>query len=116
MFVDVFDTVGTMIPIIGKIKEVDKDVEKVEKKILGVDAAGTMLGAALGTTTVTAYIESLSGVEEGGRTGLTTIVTGILFLLAVFIAPITILFSTSVTSIALIYVGALMFSNVKNID
>ncbi len=116
MFVDIFDTVGTMIPILSEIKKVDKQVVKSDKKILSVDAASTIIGATLGTATVTTFIESLSGVEEGGRTGLTAIVTGILFLLTVFISPITSLFSPIVTSVALVYVGSLMFSHIALIN
>ena len=116
VFVDIFDTIGTVIPVKQKLKGVIKNDESMDKRILTVDAVGTTGGAILGTSTVTAFIESLTGLEEGGRTGLAAIVTGIMFLLFIFISPLTSFFSTAVTSIALTYVGALMFSSVKNIE
>ena len=80
------------------------------------DAIGTMAGACLGTSTVTTFVESASGVEAGGRTGLTALTTGILFLACMFLAPIAAIIPAAATSAALIYVGVLMVANLKNID
>ncbi|MBP3521463.1 MAG: NCS2 family permease, partial [Oscillospiraceae bacterium] len=80
------------------------------------DAVGTVVGACTGTSTVTTFVESASGVEAGGRTGLTALTTGILFLACIFIAPIAAIIPAPATSAALIYVGILMLSGLKNID
>ena len=86
------------------------------KQALVSDAVGTMLGSVTGTSTVTTFIESASGVEAGGRTGLTAIVTGVIFLLCMFLSPIAALIPAAATSSALIYVGVLMLSGLKDID
>ena len=86
------------------------------KEALMADAVGTVAGACLGTSTVTTFVESASGVEAGGRTGLTALTTGILFLACVFLAPIAAIIPAAATSSALIYVGVLMISNLKNVD
>ena len=88
---------------------------KMNKALL-TDAIGTCIGAFLGTSTVTTYVESAAGIMEGGRTGLTAIVTGILFLAALFIAPIAGLVPGAATAPALIIVGVLMMEGVMNID
>jgi len=86
------------------------------KEALLSDAIGTVVGSATGTSTVTTFVESASGVEAGGRTGLTALVTGIIFLACTFIAPIAAIIPAAATSAALIYVGVLMLTGLKNID
>ena len=86
------------------------------KEALLADAVGTVAGACTGTSTVTTFVESASGVEAGGRTGLTALTTGIIFLLCMFIAPIAAIIPAAATSSALIYVGILMLSGLKNIN
>ena len=85
------------------------------KEALLSDSIGTIVGACTGTSTVTTFVESASGVEAGGRTGLTAFTTGILFLACMFIAPIAAIIPAAATSAALIYVGVLMLSGLKNI-
>ncbi len=85
------------------------------KEALVADAVGTIAGAVTGTSTVTTFVESASGVEAGGRTGLTALTTGILFLACIFIAPIAAIIPAAATSAALIYVGVLMLSGLKNV-
>ena len=80
------------------------------------DAVGTVAGACCGTSTVTTFVESASGVEAGGRTGLTALTTGVLFLACIFIAPIAAVIPAAATSAALIYVGVLMLMGLKNVD
>ena len=86
------------------------------KEALLADAVGTVAGAATGTSTVTTFIESASGVEAGGRTGLTALTTGIMFLACMFLAPIAAIIPAAATSSALIYVGVLMITGLKNIN
>ena len=86
------------------------------KQALISDAVGTMVGACTGTSTVTTFVESASGVEAGGRTGLTAFTTGILFLACIFIAPIAAIIPAAATSSALIYVGILMLGGLKHVD
>ena len=96
-----------------------KDKAKGEKtigKAMLVDAVGVSAGAALGTSTITAYVESASGVEAGGRTGLTSVTTGLLFILALFIAPLALVVPSAATAPALIIVGVLMMSQVRSIE
>ncbi len=83
------------------------------KEVLISDAVGTIAGAVTGTSTVTTFVESASGVEAGGRTGLTALTTGILFLACIFIAPIAAVIPAAATSAALIYVGVLMIGGLK---
>ena len=85
------------------------------KEVLISDAVGTIAGAVTGTSTVTTFVESASGVEAGGRTGLTALTTGILFLACIFIAPIAAVIPAAATSAALIYVGVLMIGGLKNV-
>ncbi|MBS7262061.1 MAG: NCS2 family permease [Eubacteriales bacterium] len=115
--IDMFDTIGTVVATAGRAKMTDEEgnVPKM-KEILLSDAIGTVVGSATGTSTVTTFIESASGVEAGGRTGLTALTTGILFLACIFIAPIAAIIPAAATSAALIYVGVLMLSGLKKID
>jgi len=117
LFVDIFDTIGTLVGVTTQAKLVDKDggIPKVKQALLS-DAVGTVAGAALGTSTVTSYIESAAGVSAGGRTGLTSFTTGILFLLALFLSPLFGLIPGAATAPALIFVGFLMMQPVTGID
>ncbi|MGG4036265.1 NCS2 family permease [Paenibacillus cisolokensis] len=117
-FVELFDTFGTLIGTANRAG-IMKDPEKGKKKVgeaMLVDAIGVSGGAMLGTSTVTAYIESSSGIAQGGRTGLTAVTTGVCFLLALFISPIVALIPGSATAAALIIVGVLMMQSVREID
>ena len=119
-FVELFDTFGTLIGTTTRAGILsEKNKKEGEKKIgraMLVDAAGVSGGALLGTSTITAYIESNSGIEEGGLTGLTAVTTGILFLLALLIAPLALLVPSAATAPALIVVGVLMISQVRKIE
>lgn len=117
LFVDFFDTVGTLVGVASKANMLDKDgkVPKAGRALL-VDAVGTTLGACLGVSTVTTYVESSAGVAEGGRTGLTSIITGLLFLIAMFFAPLFIAIPSCATAPALIVVGFLMIGNIVKVD
>ncbi|MBC6713739.1 NCS2 family permease [Treponema sp. Marseille-Q3903] len=115
--IDMFDTIGTLVGTASKANMLDKDGNMPNmKEALFADAVGTVAGACTGTSTVTTFVESASGVEAGGRTGLTALTTGIIFLLCMFIAPIAAIIPAAATSSALIYVGILMLSGLKNID
>lgn len=117
LFVDLFDTTGTLVGVAkqgGFIKE-NNEFPNVNRA-LTADAVGTVVGSMLGTSTVTSYIESAAGVAEGGRTGLTSIVTGVLFLLAIFISPLAQSIPPFATSPALIIVGVLMLKSITQID
>ncbi|WP_102400612.1 NCS2 family permease [Haloimpatiens massiliensis] len=117
LFVDFFDTVGTLVGVASKVGMVDKEgkVPRAGKALL-VDSIGTTFGALLGTSTVTTYVESSAGVAEGGRTGLTSVVTGILFLLAMFLSPLFIAIPSCATAPALIVVGFFMVENIVKIN
>ncbi|WP_027634158.1 NCS2 family permease [Clostridium hydrogeniformans] len=117
LFVDFFDTVGTLVGVASKANMIDKEgkVPGAGKALL-VDAIGTTVGALLGVSTVTTYVESSAGVAEGGRTGLTSLVTGGLFLLAMFFAPLFVAIPGSATAPALIMVGFFMMENITKID
>ena len=117
LFVDLFDTLGTLIGVAAKANMLDEEgrLPNVKPALLA-DAIGTSVGAVLGTSTVTTFVESASGVEAGGRTGLTTFVCGVLFLACIFIAPIAAIIPAAATSAALIYVGVLMLQGLKNVD
>ncbi|MBW6409799.1 NCS2 family permease [Clostridium weizhouense] len=117
LFVDFFDTVGTLVGVCSRAGMLDEDgnVPNAGKALL-VDAIGTTVGACIGTSTVTTYVESSTGVAAGGRTGWTAITTGILFLIAMFFSPIFIAIPSCATAPALIYVGYLMLGAAKNID
>ncbi|MBP2001731.1 AGZA family xanthine/uracil permease-like MFS transporter [Paenibacillus shirakamiensis] len=117
-FVELFDTFGTLVGTATKIGLMDNK-EEGEKKIgkaMLVDAVGVSAGAVLGTSTITSFVESTAGVAEGGRTGLTSVTTGILFLLALFIAPLAGVVPSAATAPALIIVGVMMMSQVRNIE
>lgn len=117
LFVDLFDTVGTLIGVASKANLLDKDGKLPKaKQALMADAVGTVAGACLGTSTVTSYIESASGVAEGGRTGLTSLTTGILFIVALVFSPILTIIPAFATAPALIVVGLFMISVVTKID
>ncbi|MBO4440141.1 MAG: NCS2 family permease [Spirochaetaceae bacterium] len=115
--IDMFDTIGTLVGTASKANMLDKDGNMPNmREALLADAVGTVAGACTGTSTVTTFVESASGVEAGGRTGLTALTTGIIFLLCIFISPIAAIIPSAATSAALIYVGILMLSNLKKID
>ncbi len=115
--IDMFDTIGTLVGTASRAGMLDKEGKMPQmKEALLADAVGTVAGAVTGTSTVTTFIESASGVEAGGRTGLTALTTGIIFLACMFISPIAALIPAAATSSALIYVGILMLSGLKNID
>ncbi len=115
--IDMFDTIGTVLATANRAGMTDKEgnMPKMRETLLS-DAVGTVVGACTGTSTVTTFVESASGVEAGGRTGLTALTTGILFLACIFISPIAAIIPAAATSAALIYVGILMLSGIKNID
>ncbi|MBP3915400.1 NCS2 family permease [Clostridium sp.] len=117
LFVDFFDTVGTLVGVCSKAKMLDDegDVPNAGRALL-VDAIGTTSGSLLGVSTVTTYVESSTGVAAGGRTGFTAITTGVLFLIAMFFSPIFIAIPSCATAPALIYVGYLMLGAVKEIN
>lgn len=117
LFVDIFDTLGTLIGVASKANMLDENgrLPKI-KGALMADAIGTTAGAVLGTSTVTTFVESASGVAEGGRTGLTALTTGILFLIAIIFAPIFIAIPAFATGAALIYVGFLMISSLLKVN
>ncbi|MDD3360625.1 MAG: NCS2 family permease [Hespellia sp.] len=117
LFVDLFDTIGTLIGVSSKANLLDKDGKLPNiKGALLADAAATTVGAVLGATTTTTYVESASGVAEGGRTGLTALTTAIMFGLALFLSPIFLAIPAFATAPALIVVGFYMLTNVVNID
>ena len=117
LFVDMFDTVGTLVGVSSKAGMLTKEgkVPKV-KQALFADAIGTTAGAMLGTSTVTTYVESAAGVAEGGRTGLTSLTVAGLFALALFFAPVFTMIPAAATAPALILVGLFMLSPIKKID
>lgn len=116
-FVDLFDTIGTFIGTGSKAGMLDENGKMPNmKKGLMSDAIATTIGSLLGTSTVTTYVESAAGIAEGGRTGLTAFVTGILFLVALFFSPIALLVPTEATAPALIIVGVLMMGSIKKIN
>lgn len=117
LFVDMFDTVGTLIGCAGKADMINADGSIPNcKEALFADAIGTTVGAMLGTSTVTTFVESSTGVVEGGRTGVTAIVTAGLFLLSLFLSPLFLSIPSAATAPALILVGFFMMSPVKDID
>ncbi len=117
LFVDMFDTVGTLIGVASKANMLTKEGKLPGiNKALFADAIGTTFGAILGTSTVTTYVESAAGVAEGGRTGLTSLTTAGLFVLALFLAPVFLMVPEAATAPALILVGSFMMSPVQKID
>src|SRR5690554_946052 len=117
LFVDMFDTVGTLVGVSSKAGMLDEkgNVPRA-KQALFADSIGTTVGAMLGTSTVTTYVESASGVAEGGRTGLTALATGVLFLLALFFAPIFLMVPAAATAAALVLVGFFVMSPIVKIN
>ena len=115
--IDMFDTIGTLVGTASRAGMVDEkgDMPNMKEALLS-DAIGTIAGACTGTSTITTFLESASGVEAGGRTGLTAVVTGLLFLACIFIAPIAAIIPAAATSAALIYVGILMLQGLKRVD
>ncbi len=117
LFVDFFDTAGTLLGVANRANLVNEDgeLENIEQALLS-DAIGTTVGAVMGTSTVTSFVESTSGVEAGGRTGLTAVTSGVLFLLSVFFYPLLQVITNAVTAPALIVVGILMAQQLGGID
>ena len=117
LFIDMFDTVGTLVGVGAKAGLLDERGRLPRaKQALFADAIGTTFGACVGTSTVTTFVESASGVAEGGRTGLTALTTAGLFLLAIFFSPLFLMIPTAATAPALVMVGFFMLSPIKNID
>ena len=115
--VDMFDTIGTLVGTASRAGMTDKDGNMPNmKEALLSDAVGTVAGACCGTSTVTTFVESASGVEAGGRTGLTSLTAAFMFLACMFIAPVAAVIPAAATSSALIYVGILMLQGLKNVD
>lgn len=117
LFVDMFDTLGTLIGVANKADMLDKDgnLPRIKGALLA-DSVATSVGAVLGTSTTTTFVESSAGVAEGGRTGLSSVVTGVLFLLSLFLAPVFTTIPSFATAPALIFVGFLMISAVVEIN
>ena len=117
LFVDIFDTLGTLIGCATKANMLDKEGKLPGiKGALMADAVGTTVGACLGTSTITTFVESSSGIAEGGRTGLTSVVSGLLFILALFFSPIFLAIPSFATAPALIVVGFFMMQSVAKIN
>jgi AGZA family xanthine/uracil permease-like MFS transporter len=116
LFTDLFDTIGTLLGVAeqGNLKDANGEVQNVKGALLA-DAVGTAVGACLGTSTVTSFVESSSGVAAGARTGLASVTTGILFLVALFLSPLFFLIPSAATAPALIFVGYLMMKSVVDI-
>lgn len=117
LFVDLFDTVGCLVGVAekGNLLDENGNIPKAREALLA-DAIGTTTGALLGTSTVTSFIESASGIGEGGRTGLTAITTGLLFILSLLFAPLFVAIPTQATSAVLIIVGVMMAGSLNKID
>lgn len=117
LFVDFFDTAGTLVAVGNNIGLVDEkgEMENIEKALIA-DSVGTVIGAGLGTSTVTSFVESGAGVAAGGKTGLTALTTGICFLLAIFFSPILSIVTNAVTAPAIFVVGILMANQLKDIE
>jgi AGZA family xanthine/uracil permease-like MFS transporter len=117
MFMDMFDSIGTLVACCSEAKMADeKGKIKELDRLLVIDAGASMFGAMMGTSTTTSYIESAAGIEQGGRTGLTSIVTGILFLIAMLFVPVVGIVPIYATAPALIMVGLFMIKEIKRID
>ncbi len=117
LYVDLFDTVGTVVGVADKAGLLDKDGKLPRVgRVLMSDAVGTVAGACLGTSTITSFVESSAGVAAGGRTGLTALTTGVMFIVSLLASPIFLAIPSFATAPALIYVGMLMISSVKKIE
>ncbi|MDR1898838.1 MAG: NCS2 family permease [Treponema sp.] len=117
LFVDIFDTVGTLVGVTTQAGLINEkgEIPRVKQALIA-DAVGTVAGAALGTSTVTSYVESTAGVAVGGRTGLTSLSTAVFFIIALFLSPVFLLIPGAATAPALIFVGFLMMKSVMGID
>lgn len=117
LFMDMFDTIGTLVGVATKANMIDENgnVPRAKQALLA-DAIGTSLGAVFGTSAVTAYVESASGVSEGGRTGLTAVSTAVLFIIALFLSPLFLMIPSAATAPALVLVGLFMLEPVKDIN
>lgn len=117
LFVDIFDTAGTLIGVATKGNLLDKEgkIPKAKQALLA-DAIGTTIGGLLGTSTVTSYIESASGMSEGGKTGLTSLTVGVLFILSIFLSPLFLMVPSAATASALVVVGLFMASTITSIN
>ncbi|MDR0431000.1 MAG: NCS2 family permease [Tannerellaceae bacterium] len=117
LFMNIFDTAGTLVGLATKtgIMKEDGEIPRVREAMMS-DAIGTTVGAVLGCSTITTYVESASGIAEGGRSGLTSFATGVLFIVALFFAPIFLLIPGAATTGALVLVGVLMMDSIKKID
>ena len=117
LFMDMFDTIGTLVGVATKAKMLDENGKVPNiKKALFADAIGTTVGACLGTSTVSTFVESAAGVAEGGRTGLTAVSTAIMFIFALFFAPLFGIITPAVTTSALVLVGLFMIEPIREID
>lgn len=117
LFMNIFDTVGTLVGLASKTGVIDEkgNIPRVKQAMMS-DAIGTTVGAMLGTSTITTYVESAAGITEGGRSGLTAFVTGVLFLVALFFSPLFLLIPGAATTGALVLVGAFMMDSISKID
>lgn len=117
LFMNIFDTLGTLVGLASKTDIVDEkgNIPRVKEAMMS-DAIGTTVGAMLGSSTITTYVESASGIAEGGRSGMTSFVTGALFLIALFFAPVFLLIPSAATTGALVLVGVFMMDTIKKID
>jgi AGZA family xanthine/uracil permease-like MFS transporter len=115
--VDMFDTIGTLVGTAKQAKMLDENGNLPRmRQALMCDAVATVAGACMGTSTVTTYVESGSGISEGGKTGLTSVTTGLLFIVAIILAPLAMIVPSAATAPALIIVGVLMMSGIKELD
>ncbi len=117
LFINIFDTLGTLVGLALKTDIIDEkgNIPRVKEAMMS-DAIGTTVGAMLGCSTITTYVESASGVAEGGRSGFTSMITGLLFILALFFSPIFLLIPAAATSGALVLVGVFMLDSISKID
>ncbi len=114
---NIFDTVGRLVGLASKtgIMEEDGQIPHVKEAMMS-DAIGTTVGSMMGSSTITTYVESSSGIAEGGRSGFTSLVTGVLFLLALFFAPLFLLIPSAATTGALVLVGVFMMDSITKVD
>lgn len=117
LFMNIFDTVGTLVGLASKTGVMKKDgqIPRVKQAMMS-DAIGTTIGAMMGSSTVTTYVESASGIAEGGRSGMTSLVTGSLFILALFFAPLFLLIPSAATTGSLVLVGVFMMDSISKIE
>lgn len=117
LFMNIFDTVGTLVGLASKTGIMDEDgqIPHVKEAMMS-DAIGTTVGSMMGSSTITTYVESASGIAEGGRSGFTSLVTGVLFLLALFFAPLFLLIPSAATTGALVLVGVFMMDSITKVD